>query len=114
VDFETIDINAEEGSITQSGTAALALAEGTYLAIFTADAVAAAAGNSIGTAFAIDGTALPYAQTLIVAEGTEAERLVLNTIVSVAVGNTALLTVLNNATTQETLANSALTVVKLA
>ena len=57
---------------------------------------------------------VPYAQTLIVAEGTEAERLVLNTIVSVAAGNTALLTVLNNATTQETLANSALTVVKLA
>ena len=114
VDFETVVINAPDGAITQSGTTALALGEGTYLAIFSADATAAEAGNSIGSAFAINGTALPYAQTQSVTEGTEAERLVLNTIVSVAAGNTDLLTVVNNTTNQETLTNSALTVVKLA
>ena len=114
VDFETAVINAPDGSITRVGTTGLALTAGTYLATFTTDATVAAAEDSLGAAFAVNGTALPYAQTAAVAEDTEADRLTLNTIVTVAAGNTALLTVINNTANQESFTNSALTVVKLA
>ena len=113
-DFETAVINAADGSITQVGTTGLALTAGSYLVTLTADAAAGAAGDGLGAALAVNGTALPYAQTATVAEGTETYRLVLNTIVTVAEGNTALVTVLNNTANQETLTNTALTVVKLA
>ena len=108
-DFETAVINAPDGSITQSGTAALTLGEGTYLVTFTADASPVAVGDSVGVAVTQDGAILPYAQTVSEAAGP----LTVNTIVTAGAAGT-LLTVVNNTDSAETLTNAALTVVKLA
>ena len=113
VDFETFQINAPDGSITQLGTTGAALESGTYLVSFTADATPDTAGGPVGAAVALDGTVLPYAQTLVNAAATDPQPLTVNTIVTVgAVGQT--LTVVNNTGSTETLSNAALTVVKLA
>ena len=113
VDLETAVINADDGSITQSGTTGLVLTEGVYLVTFTADATPAATGGPVGAAVALDGTILPYAQTTANTTGTAPQPLTVNTIVSPgAVGST--LTVVNNTASAETLTNAALTVVKLA
>ena len=111
-DYETAVINAPDGSISRLGTTGLLLDEGTYLVIFTADA-AGDTGSDLGAAIALNGTALPYAQSLTVAEGTETHRIVLNTIVSAAADEQALLTVINNTGSAQTFTNTALTVVKL-
>ena len=112
VDFETIVINAADGAITQSGTTGLILLEGTYLVTFTTDAAPEAPGTAVGASLALDGTPIPYAQTLTDASDTDAERITLNSILTVGTVPQTL-TVVNSSGGTETLTNTALTVVKL-
>ena len=113
VDFETVQINAPDGSITQLGTTGLYLEDGTYLVTFTADATPAATGGPVGAAVALDGITLPYAQTLTDTTDTNPQRITVNTIITVDEGAQTL-TVVNNTENTVTYTNAALTVVKLA
>ena len=109
VDFETAQINAADGSITQVGTTALALTDGTYLVTFTADA-ANDGGTVTGAALALDGTALTYAESDVAAAP---QRIVVNSVLTVT-GGTQNLSVVNSTADTLTYTNAALTVVKLA
>lgn len=113
VDFETFQINAPDGSITQQGTTGLTLESGTYLVTFTADATPAVAGGPVGAAAALNGTALPYAQSITNVTGSTPQPLTVNTIITVATDG-QILTVVNPTADTITLTNAALTVVKLA
>ena len=113
VDFETAVINAEDGSITRLGTTGLSLEAGTYLVTFTADVALSGAGDAVGAALALDGTALPYAQSFTDTTDTNPQRITVNTIVTVD-GDAETLTVVNNTENTVSYTNAALTVVKLA
>ena len=113
VDFETFQINAADGAITQAGTTGLTLESGTYLVTFTADVALNETGTAVGTALALDSTALPYAQSLIATTDTTPQRTVLNTIITVGATD-QVLTVVNNTENTLNYTNAALTVVKLA
>ena len=113
VDFETAVINAEDGSITPLGTTGLSLETGTYLVTFTADVALSGAGDAVGAALALDGTALPYAQSFTDTTDTNPQRITVNTIVTVD-GEAETLTVVNNTENTVSYTNAALTVVKLA
>lgn len=109
IDLETAVINAPDGSITQSGTTGLILTQGSYLVIFSTDAAAADTGTAVGAALALDGTVLPYAQSIT---GTTPQRITLNAIVTVG-GLAQTLSAVNNTGNTLTYTNSTLTVVKL-
>ena len=113
VDFETVQINAPDGSITQLGTTGLSLEDGTYLVTFTADVALSGTGSAVGAALALDGITLPYAQTLTDTTDTNPQRITVNTIITVDEGAQTL-TVVNNTENTVTYTNAALTVVKLA
>ena len=113
VDFETAVINAPDGSITQSGTDGLTLQEGTYLVSFSADVALNNGGNNVGAALALDGTIVPFAQTLTNTTDTNPQRISVNSILTVPEGDAQTLTVINNAADSTSFANASLTVVKL-
>lgn len=113
VDFETFDIHAADGSITQLGTTGLVLEAGTYLVNFTADvALTGGSGDAVGAALALDGTIIPYAQSITDTTDTNPQRISVNSILTVA-GDSQTLTVVNNTENTVTYSNAALTVVKL-
>ena len=99
------------GDIRPSGTDGVILAAGQYLVNFKSDAVNAAVG-SIGASLALDGTALPYAETLVASPAAETQTIMLTAIVDAAAGQT--LTVLNSSVDENNYENSTLTIVKLA
>ena len=113
VDFETFQINAPDGSITQQGTTGLTLESGTYLVTFTADVALSGTGIAVGAALALDGTSLPYAQSFTNTTDTNPQRITVNTILTVD-EDAQNLTVVNNTINNLSFTNAALTVVKLA
>ena len=99
------------GDITADGTTGVTLAPGQYLVNFVTDASRGSTGP-LGTALALNGTVLPYAADSVNSNASNDERITLSTIVNVTDPST--LTVVNNTTNDNTYANSALSVVKLA
>ena len=99
------------GSITASGTTGVTLEAGQYLVTFASDASVPAAGTA-GASLALDGTALPYAETAQTLTSAGSDRIALTAIVSPTAGQT--LTVRNNTGNSVTYSNSTLTIVKLA
>ena len=100
------------GGITLSGTTGLSLPEGQYLVVFETDASVANTGT-IAVALALNGTALPYAASVLAKTGSNNnERIGLAAILNVS--GTQTLTVTNTGTDTNTHANSTLNVVKLA
>lgn len=112
---ETLGFTANQinstGSITLSGTDGLTLAPGQYLVNFKTDAVNEAVG-SLGASLALDGTALPYAVTLIASPAAETQGLMLTAILDLASAQT--LTVINSSGNTNSYSNSTLSLVKLA
>ena len=109
--FSGSDISSPTSAITISGTEGLSLAPGRYLVNFVSDASITEAGT-IGAALALNGAALPYAETAITGTDADAERIALSAIISPTAQST--LTVLNNSGSTDAYENSTLTVVKLA
>ena len=99
------------GSITASGTTGVTLAAGQYLVTFATDAGVTDAGT-LGASLALDGTALPYAETTKTLTAAGVDRIALTSIIAPTASST--LTVLNTTGSTDTYQNSTLTVVKLA
>ena len=99
------------GSFTASGTTGVTLTAGQYLVTFVSDASVTAAGT-VGAALALDGTALPYAETAQTLTAAGSDRIALTAIVTPTAGQ--ILTVRNNTGNSVTYSNSTLTIVKLA
>lgn len=102
------------GAIAASGTTGVTLTPGQYLVSFDSDATVteATAGESVGAALALNGTAAPYAVSSVAAEANSPHRISLDAIVNLA--DTETLTVLNNTGNSVNYTNSTLTVTKLA
>lgn len=112
LNFAANQINSASGSITLSGTTGLTLTAGQYLVVFETDALVANSGT-IAVALALNGTALPYAASVLAKTGSNNnERIGLAAILDLA--GTQTLTVKNTSTDANTHANSTLNVVKLA
>ena len=97
------------GSIIASGTTGVTLTAGQYLVTFASDASVTAAGT-VGAA--LDGTALPYAETAQTLTAAGSDRITLTAIISPTAGQ--ILTVRNNTGNSVTYSNSTLTIVRLA
>ena len=110
LDFAASQINST-GSIAVSGTDGLSLTPGQYLVSFKTDAVNAAVGN-LGVSLALDGTALPYAISLIASPAAEPQSLMLTAVLDLAAAQT--LTVINSSGDTNSYSNSTLSLVKLA
>ena len=110
LNFDTNEI-VSTGDIAASGTTGVTLQPGQYLVNFSADASDADAGT-LGASLALDGTALPYAQSRVTTAGADAQRTGLSSVVTVP--STQTLTVVNNPDTENTYQNSNLSVTKLA
>ena len=110
LDFAASQINST-GSIAASGTNGLSLTPGQYLVSFKTDAVNAAVGN-LGVSLALDGTALPYAISLIASPAAEPQSLMLTAVLDLAAAQT--LTVINSSGDTNSYSNSTLSLVKLA
>ena len=105
------DVINSTGSITASGTTGVTLTAGQYLVTFVSEASVTAAGT-VGAALALDGTALPYAETAQTLTAAGSDRIALTAIVTPTAGQ--ILTVRNNTGNSVTYSNSTLTIVKLA
>lgn len=110
VDLGTNVINST-GDITASGTNGVTLAPGQYLVTFVSDTSNTAAGN-LGATIAVNGTALPEANSSVTTTAAGEDRTTLSTIVNLT--DTGIVTVLNDTDNAVTYANSTLTVTKLA
>lgn len=108
--FSGSDISSPTGAISAAANGLL-LAPGRYLVSFVSDASIIDQG-SIGAALALNGAALPYAQSALSSTGPDGDRIALSAIVSP--GSVSTLTVLNSSTNPISYENSTLTAVKLA
>ena len=104
-------LNSPNDAIALSGTTGLSLIPGQYLVSFASDASVTAEGT-IGAALALDGVAVPYGETALVATAGEGDRITLTTIVAPTAEST--LTVINSTASENSYENSTLTVVRLA